>query len=173
MIGTSSAIRLLNTLPVDICQLPPHSFKTHLNSFRFIWPPDYALFCRLHCTVFIRSYCVLFAARLSLYTSAYSLIVRYCSESSQHRYRKMRWRYYKYELSRISPRGASPTGLTRIMLYIEMDDQCDKLLRAVGRTPTVASLVNLALSVHRLSWQHLRRSTYHGVTLQIQSCRGK
>jgi len=31
-----SAIRLWNTLPVDICQLPPDSFKTHLNSFHFI-----------------------------------------------------------------------------------------------------------------------------------------
>ena len=28
-------------LPVDIWQLPPGSFKTHLNSFRFIWAPDY------------------------------------------------------------------------------------------------------------------------------------
>ena len=32
-----SAIRLRNTLPVD-------SFKTHLNSFRFIWAPDYVPF---------------------------------------------------------------------------------------------------------------------------------
>ena len=31
-----SAIRLWNTLPVDICQLCPGSFKTHLSSFRFI-----------------------------------------------------------------------------------------------------------------------------------------
>ena len=33
--------------------------------------------------------CSLFAARLSQYTSAYSLMVRYCSESSRHRYQKM------------------------------------------------------------------------------------
>ena len=33
-------------------------------------------------------YCSLFAARLSRYTSAYSLVVRYCSESRRHRYRK-------------------------------------------------------------------------------------
>jgi len=31
-----SAIRLWNTLPVDIYQLSPDSFKTHLSSFRFI-----------------------------------------------------------------------------------------------------------------------------------------
>jgi len=31
-----SAIQLWNTLPVDICQLSPESFKTHLSSFRFI-----------------------------------------------------------------------------------------------------------------------------------------
>ena len=41
------------------------------------------------CTVFIRSYCSLSAARLIQYTSAYSLVVRYCSESSRHR--KWRW----------------------------------------------------------------------------------
>jgi len=29
-----SAIRLWNNLPIDICELPPGSFKTHLNSFR-------------------------------------------------------------------------------------------------------------------------------------------
>ena len=36
----------------------------------------------------IRSNCSLFAARLFRYTSAYSLVVRYCSKSSRHRYRK-------------------------------------------------------------------------------------
>jgi len=78
------------TLPVDICQLSPDSFKTHLSSFRFIWAPDYtSCFYHLHCTVFIWSYCSLFAARLSQHTSAYSLVVRYCSESSRHLYRKM------------------------------------------------------------------------------------
>jgi len=30
-----SAIQLWNTLPVDICQLSPYGFKTHLSSFRF------------------------------------------------------------------------------------------------------------------------------------------
>ena len=68
------------------------TFKTHLNSFNFIREPDYARFYRLHCTVFIRSYCSLFTARLSRYTSAYSLVVRYCSESSRHRYWKMKMR---------------------------------------------------------------------------------
>ena len=33
----------------------------------------------------VQSYCSLFAARLSRYTSAYSLVARYCSESSRHR----------------------------------------------------------------------------------------
>ena len=47
-------------------------------------------FYHLHCTVFIRSYCSLFAARLSQHISAYSLVVQYCSESSRHRYRKMK-----------------------------------------------------------------------------------
>ena len=58
----------------------------------FMWAPDYVLFLSsaLHCTVFIRSYCSLFAARLSQHTSAYSLVVQYCSESSRHRYRKMK-----------------------------------------------------------------------------------
>ena len=50
-----SAIRLWNTLPVgDICQLPPDSFKTHLNRFRFISAPDYVLFLSevtVHCLV--------------------------------------------------------------------------------------------------------------------------
>jgi len=46
-----SAIWLWNTPPVDICQLSADSFKTHLNSFRFIWAPDYVLFLSsaLHC----------------------------------------------------------------------------------------------------------------------------
>jgi len=44
----------------------------------------------LHCTVFIRSCCSLFAVRLSRYTSASTLVVRYCSKSSRHRYRKMK-----------------------------------------------------------------------------------
>ena len=46
-------------------------------------------FYRLHCTAFIRSYCLLFAVRLSRYASAYSLVVRYCSESSRHHYREI------------------------------------------------------------------------------------
>jgi len=87
-----SAVRLWNTMPVDVCQLSPDSFKTHLNSFCFIWALEYVQFLSsaLHCTVFIGGYCSLFAARLSRYTSAYSLMVRYCSELSRHRYRKMR-----------------------------------------------------------------------------------
>ena len=39
-----STIWLWNTVPVDICQLPPGSFKTHLNSFNFILAQDYILF---------------------------------------------------------------------------------------------------------------------------------
>jgi len=80
-----SAIRLWITLPVDICQLSesPDSFKTHQHRTT-------SCFYRLHCTVFIGSYCSLFAARLSRYTSAYSLLVRYCSESSRHLHRKMK-----------------------------------------------------------------------------------
>jgi len=34
-----SAIRLWNTLSVDVCQVLPDTCKTHLNSFRFIWAP--------------------------------------------------------------------------------------------------------------------------------------
>jgi len=46
-----SAIRLWNTLLVDICQLSPDSFKTHLNSVHFIWAPVCILFLSsaLHC----------------------------------------------------------------------------------------------------------------------------
>ena len=36
-------------------------------------------------------------ARISRYTSAYSLVVRYCSESSGHRYRKMMTSKLSYE----------------------------------------------------------------------------
>ena len=55
-----SAIRLWNTPPVVICQLSPDSFKTHFSSFHFIWALDYIIFFyRLHCTVFIWSYCLL------------------------------------------------------------------------------------------------------------------
>jgi len=55
-----SAIRLSNTPPVVICQLSPDSFKTHFSSFHFIWALDYiTFFYRLHCTVFIWSYCLL------------------------------------------------------------------------------------------------------------------
>ena len=86
----------MNTLPVDICQLSPDSFNTHLNSFCFILAPDYVLFLSsaLHC--FICSYCSLFATRLSGYTSAYSLEVRYCSHLSWHRYRKMKMNHSVY-----------------------------------------------------------------------------
>ena len=85
-----SAIRLRNTLPADICQLSPDSFKTYQQfPFRLSTGlPSTSCFCRLYCTVFIRSYCSLFAARFSRYTSAYSLVVRYRSESSRRRYRK-------------------------------------------------------------------------------------
>ena len=34
-----SAIRLWNTLSVDVCQILHDTCKTHLNSFRFIWAP--------------------------------------------------------------------------------------------------------------------------------------
>ena len=83
-----SAIRLWNTLPVDICQLSPDSLKTISAVSISSEHRTTSCFYRLHCTVFIRSYCSLFAARLSRYTSAYSLIVQYCSELSQHRYGK-------------------------------------------------------------------------------------
>ena len=83
-----SAIRLWNTLPVDICQLSPDSFKTISAVSISSEHRTTSCFYRLHCTVFIRSYCSLFAARLSRYTSAHSLMVQYCSELSQHRYQK-------------------------------------------------------------------------------------
>ena len=83
-----SAIRLWNTLPADICQLPPDSFKTISTGSVSFQHRTTSCFYRLHCTVFIRSYCSLFGARLSRYTSAYSLVVQYCSKSSRHRYRK-------------------------------------------------------------------------------------
>ena len=42
------------------------------------------------CTALFLSAVTLFAARLSRYTYAYSLVVRYSSESIRHRYRKMK-----------------------------------------------------------------------------------
>jgi len=61
--------------------LPVDSFKTHLSSFHLIWSSDYVPvfkpFYHLHCTVFVWSYCLLFAARLSRCKSAYSLMVWY------------------------------------------------------------------------------------------------
>jgi len=59
-------------------------------SRQFQDPSQQFLFHLSHCTVFIRSYCSLSAARLSRYTSAYSLVVTHCSESSRHHYRKMK-----------------------------------------------------------------------------------
>jgi len=41
-----------------------------------------------------------FAARLSRYTSAYSLVVRYCSESSRRGYRKMKINYWRPSTTR-------------------------------------------------------------------------
>ena len=49
-----SAIRLWNTLPMDICQLPADSFKTHLHSFLFNSSPDFVLFLSI-CTVLFLS----------------------------------------------------------------------------------------------------------------------
>jgi len=67
----------------NTCQLPPGiwliSFEHQITS---------CLSSALHC--FIWSYCSLFAARLSRYTSAYSLVVQYCSNSSRHHYQKMK-----------------------------------------------------------------------------------
>ena len=76
-----SASRLWNSLPVDILPGISRQFQD---------PSQQFLFHLSHCTVFIRSYCSLSAARLSRYTSAYSLVVTHCSESSRHHYRKMK-----------------------------------------------------------------------------------
>ena len=90
-----SAIRLWNTLPEGICQLYLLTVSRPISTVSVSFEHrTSSCFYRLHCTVSIRSYCSLFAARLSRYISAYSLVVRYCSESSRHRYRKMKmtWR---------------------------------------------------------------------------------
>jgi len=93
-----SAIRLWNTLPVDICQLRylltvSRPIST-VSIMHVIWAPDYtSCFYHLHCTVFVRSYCSLFAAQLSQYTSAYSLVVWYIARNrvgTRHCYRKMK-----------------------------------------------------------------------------------
>ena len=63
----------VHILPVDICHLPPDSFKTHLSSFRFIWASDYGLFLSsaLHCfypkLMFIVC-CTAFSMRVCLFT---------------------------------------------------------------------------------------------------------
>jgi len=54
--------------------------------------PVFKPFYHLHCTVFVWSYCLLFAARLSRCKSAYSLMVWYCLNSSRHRTRRRRSR---------------------------------------------------------------------------------
>ena len=63
-----SAIWLWNTLPVDICQLSADSFKTHLNSFRFIWAPDYVLFLSsaLHC-FYPKLLCIVYCTAFSIH----------------------------------------------------------------------------------------------------------
>jgi len=51
-----TAICLWNTLPVDVCQLPPDSFAAQLNSTQSSWYKCLsAFFYPLHCTVFICS----------------------------------------------------------------------------------------------------------------------
>jgi len=62
----------------DASQQFPFHFSTGLRPF---------LSSALHC--FSWTYCFLVTARLSRYTSVYSIVVRYCSNSSRHRYRKM------------------------------------------------------------------------------------
>ena len=68
-----SAIWLWNTLPVDICQLSPESFKTHLNSFHFTRAPVCVLFLSsaLHCfhpkLLFIVC-CTAFSVHICLFT---------------------------------------------------------------------------------------------------------
>ena len=49
----------------------------------------------LHCFL-SQSFCSLLAARFSRYMPAYLLVVRYCSESSRHHYRKMKWKIVHY-----------------------------------------------------------------------------
>ena len=79
-------------LPVDICSYlltVSRPISTVSVSFEHRTTSMF-LSTELHC-FFIRSYCSLFVgARLSRYTSAYSLVVRYCSKSSRHRDRKMK-----------------------------------------------------------------------------------
>ena len=50
----------------------------------------------------------------------------------------------KYRLSEVETRHAL---LTRIMLYADVDAQCDKLAEVVVRTSTVASIDNLTTTV--------------------------
>ena len=71
---------------IDICQLPPVSFKTHFNSSCIIWAPDYVLFLSsaLHC--FYLKLLFIVCCMASWYTSAYLLMVRYSSNLSRHRY---------------------------------------------------------------------------------------
>ena len=64
-------------------QDPPQQFPFHMSTG--LCP---VFIVCAHCTVFIWNYCSLFAAQLSRYTSAHSLMVRYCSKSSRHYYRK-------------------------------------------------------------------------------------
>ena len=82
----ASAVRLWNTLPVGICQLPGNSSKTHLCSFHFIWAPDDFLFLlsALHSKVTV--HCLLHGF-FDTYLLTHGVILL---EIKLHRYQKMK-----------------------------------------------------------------------------------
>ena len=86
----ASAVRLWNTLPVGICQLPGNSSKTHLCSFHFIWAPDDFLFLlsALHC-FYPKFQFIVCCMASSIHICL--LMVWYCSKSSCTVIRRWRW----------------------------------------------------------------------------------
>ena len=87
-----SAIQQWNTLPVDICQLPPDKFQDPPQQFPFHLStglcPVFIVCTALHCFYpKVTVHCLLHTARLSQYTSAYSPVVDYCLKSSRRCYR--------------------------------------------------------------------------------------
>ena len=92
-----STVRLWNTLPVEICQLCPDHFKSHLNSIHFSWSSDSFQFLSDRSALFLSEWqFLLFATRLPWHASAYLFVVRYCSSSCWHLHRKKKKKLQKF-----------------------------------------------------------------------------
>jgi len=78
---------LWNTLPVDVCQLSPDSFKARLSSIQFVYCLRPYFYHTAHAgTVFIWFRFILLLLHCSSFTACNCslLVVRYCSVLSCH-----------------------------------------------------------------------------------------